>query len=53
MNIVVIDKNVTEVVFNNTVRSHEKVAGEQKFSLMIKNAKETDKILLRLSLEKS
>ena len=42
VNIVVINKNVTEVIFKDTVRSYGKLAGEQQVSLMIENDKETD-----------
>ena len=42
VNIVVINKNVTEVVFKDTVRSYGKLAVEQQVSLMIENDKETD-----------
>ena len=42
VNIVVINKNVAEVVFKDTVRSYGKLAVEQQVRLMIENDKETD-----------
>ena len=42
MNIVVINKNVTEVIFKDLVRSNGNIAGEQQVSLKIENDKEPD-----------
>ena len=42
VNIVVINKNVTEVIFKDLVRSNGNIAGEQQVSLKIENDKEPD-----------